>query len=60
MEYDQLLLNCNVATMAGDKPYGAIEDAGEAGGEFARDGAGLPEGGEGRLVALLDLRGEVG
>ena len=27
MEYDLLLLNCNVATMAGDKPYGAIEDA---------------------------------
>src|SRR4051812_41519482 len=25
--YDILLLNCNVATMAGDKPYGAIEDA---------------------------------
>ncbi len=27
MEYDLLLLNCNVATMVGDKPYGAIEDA---------------------------------
>lgn len=37
MEYDQLLLNCNVATMAGDKPYGAIEDAaiGINGGKIA-------------------------
>jgi imidazolonepropionase len=27
MEYDLLLENCNAATMAGDAPYGAIEDA---------------------------------
>jgi imidazolonepropionase len=27
MDYDLLLENCNVATMAGDAPYGGIEDA---------------------------------
>jgi len=27
MAFDLLLENCNAATMAGDVPYGAIEDA---------------------------------